>query len=147
MNAIHAIEASDRSCFRVGAVSQRGPRKNRKPVRYGNYNLTTFDVAATYYPASRQSGSTGTAISSKLHDHSTGIQGHSVNFGRNISFRQNRFNSVCCIYVTKLIPLRGKPKQGIWHNFARPDRLLLVDHSIPFPQHEKWPLISSDNQN
>jgi hypothetical protein len=49
MNAIHAIEASDRSCFRVGAVSQRGPRKNRKRERYGFYNLTIFDVAALKY--------------------------------------------------------------------------------------------------
>jgi hypothetical protein len=78
-------------------------------------------TAATYYPAFRQSGWIDTAVSLEFHDQSTGIQGHFVNFGRNISFGQNPFNSVLYTYVAKLIPLHGKPKQQFWHNYARPD--------------------------
>ncbi len=44
-----------------------------------------------------------------------------TNSGRNIPFGQNVIISMRCNYAAKLTPLRGKPKQRFWHNFARPD--------------------------
>jgi hypothetical protein len=43
------------------------------------------------------------------------------NFGRNTLFGQNSFKSVRCVHEAKPSPLRGKPKQRFWHNYARPN--------------------------
>ena len=96
---------------------RRGLTKRTAPTRkhgeFGDYNLADFDAAAlkAHHLLRRFTpiGIDGHCKVVSRSCRSAATLGHFADFGRNISFGQNLFNSVSCIHLAKLIPLHGKP--------------------------------------